>query len=65
MAKKKKNNLELTPLMTLSALAIFAMMPIMFSLTNSQQKARASKAAEPEVVVVTPTPEESPDVMEK
>lgn len=53
----------MTPLMTLSCLAIFAMMPILISTVNSQKRARASMAAEPVVVVSTPAPTSSPDAM--
>lgn len=57
---KKKLNLEMTPLMTLSALAIFAMMPILISITNNQQRARASRAAEIKVQMEKPSPVASP-----
>lgn len=59
----KKVNLEMTPLMTLSAMAIFAMMPILISMVNNQDRIRTSEAAEPVVVVSTPTPTSSPELM--
>jgi len=57
---KRKTNLEMTPLMTLSALAIFAMMPIMISIVNNRKSVNISKTAAPVVVVTTPVPSASP-----
>lgn len=61
MAKKIK--LQTDPLMILGSMAIFAMMPILFTMVNAQNRARETRAAAPEVVVATPSPSSSPAVM--
>jgi len=59
---KTSNRLQMTPLMALSILAIFAMMVPLFSLANNnrQQKVNTSMAAEKQMVVVTPSPSPFP-----
>lgn len=55
-----KHKLEMTPIMALSVFAIFAMMPILFAISNSSVKTDVSNAQEPTVVISTPTPEPTP-----
>lgn len=64
---KKKHNLVMTPLMMLSTMAFFLSVVVIFQISNAKAKARAAKAAQPEViyVVVTPTPEADDVMMEK
>lgn len=63
MAKNKKQNLEMTPLMMLSAMAFFFMVPIVLSVSNSNKTPTTTEAKTPqEVVVVAPT--ETPDATE-
>jgi len=56
MAQKKKNDLSVTPLMALSMMAIFALMPIMFGLANSRVKQNKSYAKYEPVSQTNPTP---------
>lgn len=58
MAKKKKTNLTPTPLMALSMMAIFVMMPVIFGLANSKNTYKKSYAAQP---IPTSTPEANTD----
>lgn len=52
-----RNNLKLTPIMSLAIMTIFAMMIPLFSLANDDRRAGTSKAAQ-----ATPAP--TPDMME-
>jgi len=52
---KKNLKFELTPMMSLSILALFALMVPLFSLSNSQQRVKTSSAAVP-VMEPSPTP---------
>ena len=61
MAKKYKKNMNMTPIMSLAVLAIFAMMVPLFSLANNNNKTRNAAAAQrQQVVIVTPTPSPAP-----
>lgn len=56
----RKNNLKMTPLMTLAVFAIFAMMIPLFTLSNANSKASKASAQ----VVPTATPDVT-EYMEK
>lgn len=56
---KKKAKFEVTPIMSLSILALFALMIPVFSTFNTQKTVRRSSAAAP-IVVTTPTPSPTP-----
>lgn len=69
--KSKKAHLEMTPLMMLSTMAFFLMMPIVLGMLNNQARVRSLRAAEQQRVQMqmekpTPTPEaDAMEVMEK
>jgi len=70
--KSKKTHLEMTPLMMLSTMAFFLMMPIVLGMLNNQARVRSSRAAEQQrlqqiqMEKPTPTPEaDTMEVMEK
>lgn len=67
MAKNKKINLEMTPLMMLSIMAFFLSTIVIYQIVNAKTQARVSRTAQPEVIyiVVTPTPEAGDVMMEK
>ena len=58
---KNSSRLQMTPLMALSVLAIFAMMVPLFSLANNRQQKIRARAAEKQIsVVATPSPSPTP-----
>jgi len=59
MARNKKTNLSVTPIMALSMMAIFVMMPVIFGLANNKKTYKKSFAAQP-----TATPEKNTDTDE-
>ncbi|OGM74253.1 hypothetical protein A2382_03855 [Candidatus Woesebacteria bacterium RIFOXYB1_FULL_38_16] len=60
---KTKHTLEATPLMMLSMLTIFMMMPTLFSIANQKNKIDTGLAAEKELTpqTATPMPTEKPE----
>jgi hypothetical protein len=57
---KKKHNMEVTPIMGLSIMAIFAMMIPIYTIAGADQKTNTTKASQQMVLEATPTMSPTP-----